>query len=240
MSKRVGTLYPGSLDPANTSGSAGALAAAARSPGEDGTASAASPRLVIRGETSVDSVSAHIDGNPLAAFTDWLNVTYPAQGGDPGAFFNAFSKATRATFGGMLERPGRGLHGYTRSFEFQHGRTLFAFGGQRGTAFISMSGDGCALVPDWPALVALLRDQLQGRITRWDGAADDYEGRQSVDEAVRMYRAGGFGGGGRKPTCSVDGDWIDPTGRGRTFYVGNRKNGKLLRVYAEGRQAAGR
>ncbi|HEY6825045.1 MAG TPA: replication initiation factor domain-containing protein, partial [Steroidobacteraceae bacterium] len=134
------------------------------------------------------------------------------------------------------ERPGRGLHGYARSFEFQHGRTLFAIGGQRETAFISMSGDGCALVQDWPALVALLRDRLDGRITRWDGATDDYEGRRSVDSAVEAYRAGGFNGRGRKPSCSVDGDWIDPQGKGRTFYVGNRENGKLLRVYEKGKQ----
>src|SRR5712691_5381725 len=110
MSKHVGTHHPGSLDPANTSDSAGALAGATRSPGEDGTASAASPRLVIRGETSLDSVSIRIDGNPRAAFTDWLNVTYPAQDGEPGAFFETFSKATRAGFGGMRERRGRGLH----------------------------------------------------------------------------------------------------------------------------------
>lgn len=125
-------------------------------------------------------------GNPRAAFTDWLNLTYPALGGEPGAFYVALSRATRAAFGGLHERAGRGLHGYTRSFEFQHGRTLFAFGGQRGTAFVSISADGCALVPDWLALVALFRDRLQGRITRWDGATDDYEGRQSVDKAVHL------------------------------------------------------
>ncbi len=175
-------------------------------------------------------------GNPRAAFTDWLNVTYAASSGDPAAFFDAFSKVTQARFGLLNERPGRGLQGYKHSFEFQYGRSFFGLGGQRGTGFVSISGDGCALIPDWRALVELLRDRLQGRITRWDGATDDFEGRRSVDEAVRVYLAGGFSCGGRTPTCAVDGDWIVPLGNGRTFYVGNRKNGKLLRVYEKGKQ----
>lgn len=226
MDKRVGASVLPSGD--------GAAASVGRS--ADGAADAASPRLVIRGETDSASVPVEIDGNPRAAFTDWLNVSYPVADGDPGAFFAAFSKVTRGAFGGLHERPGRGLHGYTRSFEFKHGRSLYALGGQRGTAFLSVSGDGCALVPDWAALVKLFGDRLKGRITRWDGATDDYEGKQSVDEAVRLYLAGGFSGGGRKPSCSVDGDWIEPKGKGRTFYVGNRKNGKVLRVYEKGKQ----
>ena len=38
------------------------------------------------------------------------------------------------------------------------------------------------------------------------------------------------------PTSNVNGDWIEPTGKGRTFYVGVRENGKLLRVYEKGKQ----
>ncbi len=239
MSKRVGAACTGP-EPSGPGSQSNveAGAAAARSFSEDGPAPAPSPRLVIRGETSPSGKSSpRIDGNPRAAFTDWVNVTYPvsATAEPAGQFFEAFSKVTRAAFGGMKERP-RGLHGYTRSFEFQHGKTLFAFGAQRGTGFVSISGDGCALVPDWPAFVELFRDRLQGRLTRWDGAADDYEGTHSVDDAVALYQAGAFNSSGRKPSHSVDGDWIDPKGSGRTFYVGKRKNGKLLRVYEKGKQ----
>ena len=195
-------------------------------------------RLVTRVETSssIES-SSRVEGNPRAALTDWVNVTYWVSGTDPaGQFFDAFSDATHGAFGVMRERPGRGLHGYTHSFEFEHGKTLFAFGEQRGTAFVSIGSDGCALVPDWPVFVELFRERLQARLTRWDGAMDDFEGVHSVDEAVALYQAGAFNAGGRKPSHSADGDWIDPKGNGRTFYVGRRKNGKLLRVYEKGKQ----
>ena len=203
----------------------------------DGPAHASAPRTVIRGEgSSSDSLLACPDGNPRAAFTDWLNVTYPVGAGSPTSFFETFSKVTQARFGMMAERPGRGLHGWNRSYAFDHGKTLYAIGGQRNTALVSISNDGCALIPDWEALIRFFRDELDGRITRWDGATDDYEGLHSVDWAVEQYHAGGFKTGGRMPVASADGDWILPTGKGRTLYVGMRENGKLLRVYEKGKQ----
>ncbi len=105
---------------------------------------------------------------------------------------------------------------------------------------ISLPGEACALIPDWEALVALFRDRLQGRITRWDGAVDDFEGKHPVNESVALYLAGGFGVGGRTPSCSQQGNWLCPDGSGRTFYVGKRKNGKLYRAYEKGMQLGSR
>jgi len=113
---------------------------------------------------------------------------------------------------------------------------LFAFGGQRNTAFLSLSGDACALVPDWARFSEIGRDVLAGRLTRWDGAADDFAGAHTVDLAVEMYLQGGFTGRGRQPGIGVAGDWLGQTGLGRTLYIGNRKNGKLLRIYEKGKQ----
>jgi len=196
------------------------------------------PRGVIRGETlSSEENSPCIDGNPHAAFTDWVNATYRVSGSDPvGHFFEVFSKATRAAFGVMRERPGRGLHGYTQSFEFEQGKTFYAIGGQNGTALFSTDSAGCAFIPDWLAFVELFRDQLDGRLTRWDGATDDFDGIHSVDNAVALYQHGVFNARGRNPKHGVGGDWIDPQGSGRTFYVGNRENGKLMRIYEKGKQ----
>jgi phage replication initiation protein len=53
-----------------------------------------------------------------------------------------------------------------------------------------MSGEGCAFVSDWLRLTGFLRDELAGKITRWDGAVDDFEGKHSVDLAVELDRLG--------------------------------------------------
>lgn len=205
----------------------------ARAPAAPGADPQPSPRLVIRGE-SPDPLHG---GKILGAFTDYLNVTFkvPDWRDVPSAFFYRLTATVGPAFGAM-ESIGRGLHGYGQGFQFERGGVRFAYGGQANTAFLSIPGEGCALVPDWPKLCELLRDDLLGRITRWDGAVDDFEGTHSVEEAVGLYLAGEFNGGGRKPSCDQKGNWIAPDGSGRTFYVGKRQNGKLLRVYEKGKQ----
>jgi len=54
--------------------------------------------------------------------------------------------------------------------------------------------------------------------------------------ALDWYLKGWFGTRGNKPKMSQAGNWAQPDGKGRTLYVGNRVNGKLLRVYEKGKQ----
>ena len=238
---------------------AGPTAAARMAQPEDGSSGPDSPRLVIRGESSHEGQADgdHIrlrrlangmggiefvpqsrqESAPYAALTDWLNVTFPFPGGADavGTFFGRFGEAVGGIFGGMTDQ-GRGKYGYTQSFVFDRGGVLFAVGAQRGTALISIPGEGCAFVADWDPVVALFRDELRGRITRWDGAVDDFEGTHSVDGAVSLYRQGGFGCGGNQPSSCIQGDWLGSGCSGRTLYVGKRGNGKLLRIYEKGKQ----
>jgi phage replication initiation protein len=199
-------------------------------------AAASSPRLVIRGESPETTPG---DGKAVfGAFTDYLNVTFPIpiEWKEPGAaFFWRFSELVGPAFG-VMEDLGRGLHGYAHSARFERGQVRFAFGGQAGTALLTIPGEGCALVPQWQRLLGFLRDELKGRITRWDGAVDDFSGVHPVREAVDLYLAGAFNAGGRRPSCSTAGNWITEDEAGRTFYVGKRRNGKLLRVYEKGKQ----
>lgn len=130
----------------------------------------------------------------------------------------------------------RGLHGWQYSFQFDHGCVFFAYGGQNNTAFLSIPGEGCALISDWQSFALYLRDQLRARITRWDGAVDDFNGVHSVDMAIEFYQQGHFKHGGREPKLTQHGNWIKPDGSGRSVYVGNRKNGKLIRIYEKGKQ----
>jgi phage replication initiation protein len=199
-------------------------------------AAAESPRTVIRGESPL-TPQAEGPQTPSGAFTDYLNVTFPiADESDPlGYFSDNFYSAAGRLFGEFEDR-GRGIHGWTISFGSANGGVLFAYGGQRNTAYLSIPGEGCSLVEDWDALGVWLRDWAGGRITRWDGAVDDFDGVRPVDHAVAAYQRGEFKAGGRQPTHDMRGDWLAPMGRGRTFYVGSRRNGKLFRVYEKGKQ----
>jgi phage replication initiation protein len=232
-------------------------ASAAADGGMDGVSL---PRGVIRGESSPiepypeggEKIELRLRGkkvrqvfipvakpgaNPCAALTDWLNVTFAFRVSDE-SIRDLRLQVTAylgERLGGLTPRKG-GLHGYERSFTFDAGGAMFACGGQAGTAFLSLPGDACALVWDWPQAVAFLRDGLQARITRWDGAVDDYYGHYNVDDAVSWYQAGGFNAWGSKPSCNQNGNWIAPDGRGRTFYVGLRESGKMMRIYEKGKQ----
>lgn len=170
-----------------------------------------------------------------AAITDWLNFTFPFSAEtDLGQFFPALFDAISSKLAPAVERP-IGKHAYARSFRLGETKALFAFGGNRGTALISLPGEVCALVNDWRAVVDF-GTSLGGRITRWDGAVDDYLGTHSVDHAIELYRAGLFGSGGRLPKLRQHGNWIDPDGSGRTVEIGSRLNGKRLIVYEKGMQ----
>ena len=113
---------------------------------------------------------------------------------------------------------------------------MFAYGGKRGTALISLLGEACSVIQDRQAVFSLLSSFPSSRIARWDGAVDDFSGLHSVDYAVACYWRGDFNAGGKAPSCNQNGNWIQPDGSGRTFYVGKRKNGKMLRVYEKGMQ----
>lgn len=225
-----------------------------------GAAAGGVPRLVIRGESFepspcfgdttefialgyqgraklVHRLLPKPDAEPLAALTDYLNATFPY---DPTPeniirlvkFFRMF---LGESFAALNPRTG-GLHGYKVSFAIGTTGGLLAYGGQRGTVLVSLPGSACALIADWHGCYHLFHDILKARISRWDGAVDVFEGKPSVDDAALFYQTGQFNAGGNKPSCSQHGNWLDDDGSGRTFYVGKRKNGKLLRVYEKGKQ----
>jgi phage replication initiation protein len=218
------------------------------------------PRLVIRGESfsigmdSGEAVSfkpiskngrlklvymplAKSDGEPLAAITDYLNTTFPFNPIQENIvqLVRNFNEYLGVPFGSLKQRKG-GLHGYKTSFDMGETGAMFAYGGQCGTALVSLPGSACALIGDWAACQYLFEHILKGRITRWDGAVDMFDGEPSVDDAVEWYKARLFNAGGNKPSCRQNGNWIEPDGGGRTFYVGKRENGKTLRVYEKGKQ----
>lgn len=218
-----------------------------------------SPRQVIRGESSWTEVIdkdgeryavvlggrypklVHLpqpmpNGRGDAALVDYLNCVFPFSSSfDLRTAFNGLFEVLGEAFAPAVDRK-KGFFGYRRSFSLGDSGAILAFGGNADTGILSLCGEACHCVADWTALVSYLQGELGAHITRWDGAVDDCTGTHSVDEAVERYLAGQFCAGGRKPSINQKGNWIEPDGSGRTFYVGRRENGKLLRVYEKGMQ----
>ena len=199
---------------------------------ETGTALgvAPSPRQVIRGENHSKAP------NPAAAFIDWLNFTFPFQlSGNVGLM--ELDIALRKAFGfGVGSNRNRKHLNYEHSWELGDGYGIFATGGNSvgGTSLISLSGGGCSVVKDWLAVHDFL-NWRKARITRVDLAHDDFDGQISLESARNWFKAGDFHSGrGHPPT----GQFIDDfgSGKGKTLYVGQRKNGKMLRIYEKGKQ----
>jgi phage replication initiation protein len=223
--------------------------------------STAHPRLVIRGESfnnksnNTDKTDGEkhelfsskgkplvistplpkTDGEPYSAITDFLNCTFPFKEHQLDSVVLGLIECLGNQFSPIKNRF-KGLHGWEHSIQLGETKTFFGYGGQNNTAFLSIPGEACHMVPSWHKLIILIRDKYQGKITRWDGAVDDYEGKHSVDLAVQYYLDGKFNAGGKMPGCDQRGNWLMPDGRGRTFYVGKRENGKVLRVYEKGMQ----
>jgi len=177
-----------------------------------------------------------IDGVATSAIVDYLNCSFQFdKNTDLAHFFKELFSVIGAAFTPAVSR-NSGIYGYSHSFKLGDSSALFAYGGNANTGFLSFSGEACHQIPNWKQLVDYLKNILNARITRWDGAHDDFDGTHSVDMALQLYSKGQFTRGGRKPLMDQRGNWVEPDGRGRTLYVGSGKNGKLIRVYEKGMQ----
>jgi phage replication initiation protein len=113
---------------------------------------------------------------------------------------------------------------------------LLAYGGesQNGSIHIELNAQGCAAVTCWEE-IAEWGQSRNAKITRLDLAHDDFTGNEiTVGVALDWYSEGKFNQNGRPPKAKL----IDDLGseEGKTLYIGNRKSGKLLRVYEKGKQ----
>lgn len=130
---------------------------------------------------------------------------------------------------------------YTNAWELGDNYGHVAFGGasQRGTMLINLNGQGCiAAKAGWEARLHdfLVDVARRPSITRIDLAHDCMQGEYTVEQVDGWYDDGLF-------TCSVNaphheykGDWKRPNGKGRSVYIGLRRNGKLCRAYEKGRE----
>ena len=168
------------------------------------------------------------------AHIDWCAFTLRASGGRTERW--VMSELQR--LGGFEQFTPRkfGMYGYEASAIIEEGG-LMAWGGknQKGTVYVSLNAQGCARITDWEKLRAWCECH-QAKLTRVDFAHDDFAGGTvNIEWAHQTWLDNGFNTGGRRPEAKLYGDWWGLT-KGRSVYMGERQNGKLLRVYEKGKQ----
>ena len=172
------------------------------------------------------------------AHIDWLAFTVtPPEGQTPAWLFKALLKFLPIL---NFTPTGKGWNGYKERHtiiglgDAQLG--LLAMGGasQRGSLHVELNAQACGLIGDWPALQAW-GEQYGANITRIDLAHDDLTGEAiSISAGLAWLEAGLFNLNGRPAKARLIDDL--GSGDGKTLYVGQRANGKMLRIYEKGRQ----
>ena len=192
-----------------------------------------SPHIVIRGESTTHDYLEHID--PDTAHIDWIAFTIKYHK------FHTTIEYLKVFLENLFMIPAgawldmrTGWNGYETKIKLGQSGIL-AYGGdsQKNTIHIEINGSGCGLVNDWSTVAAIGEDQ-EWKITRSDLAYDDFKGvTVNIDLAKKWYLDGLFTNSRRPPKAKLIDDF--DSGEGKTFYIGNRKNGKLLRVYEKGK-----
>ena len=175
--------------------------------------------------------------NPNSAGVDWLHIVFKMRCNQSN--IDGVDRTLRQSFGfGLGSEKGYGRFNYARQFGLEDGKSLFMIGGefQKDTAMIAIPGSALQYL-DLDKVRDLGEKKLKGWITRVDLCADFYNGEYTVDNAVGDYKAGLYNCGGRTPSHRYIGPLEVLHGSdGRTFYIGRRENGKLLRIYEKGKK----
>lgn len=183
-----------------------------------------------------DELSKRSTSRPASrALIDWLSISVVAPEGTGLEWISSVLFGLFSIERSCWEPTGRGWFGYSQRINLgEFG--LLAYGGerQRGTVHFELNAHACARVSDWP-LVQAWGEATAARITRVDLAYDDFAGQTTnITQVLSWHREGGFTTGGRPPKARLIDDL--ETGEGKTFYVGKRQHGKLLRGYEKGKQ----
>lgn len=201
-----------------------------------------------------DAVVKCESSSPDLAFLDYLSFSFKV-----GDYYKAFpdSKAVSndgddlvscissklfAILGfGVTTDRGYGQFNYKRSWQLGNGLGLFMLGGNAETAFISLTGQSLtAALEGFEYEIYNFMVAVQASITRVDLAHDIFDGfGYSVDECRQDYLDDRFYVKGARPKGEMKGNWDYIDGKGRSYYVGSRAGGKMLRVYEKGLQLGG-
>lgn len=195
-------------------------------------AQSAAPRLVITGGNPFPPEAFQNPSSALALI-DWFAFTVTPPDGS--GLLDLFPDLIKLFDIRDITSTGRGWLGYDERYNLGDAG-LLAHGGdsQLGSIHVELNATGCARVTDWNKVMEW-GVVHKATITRIDLAHDDLDGRTvAIEIALQWLDAGDFATNGRPPDSHLRDDL--GSGKGKTLYVGNRKNGKLCRVYEKGRQ----
>lgn len=138
-------------------------------------------------------------------------------------------------------RPGRDYYDFTWTIVNAFDKEVASVSGggatQRDTFCVTVKGEACTFAErGWETRLHELLAPLAPRVTRIDLARDFLDGECTIDEVVHCYNAGEFDYLNRRPSHQEHGVWIGQTQHSRTFQVGQRESGKLMRAYEKGHQ----
>lgn len=171
---------------------------------------------------------------PISVFTDDHRINW----------ISAFLAEKFGIYLGGDTLAGVNFYKYRKGLYYSDGRPqknlgYVAWGGasQKGSFQIYGTGELCEYLNMIGRMqfVGSMAEKLKMKVSRADVAHDDFEGSQSVDDAVGYYKQGGFTFT-RDPSINQMGNWLGNDTKGRTVYIGSRDSGKLLRVYEKGKQ----
>lgn len=163
-------------------------------------------------------------------------------------FIREASRVLAPIFGfGVSRSTGKGRDFYREAFVLGEGFGYVCIGNagknnQQGTVLIELNGLGCINArPGWESRLYdfLSHVAIRPVLTRVDIAFDDMAGTLvSPDWAEAQWLAGGFTKCvGKLPNIERAGNWHNPTGAGRTLYIGSRKYSSIFaRFYEKGKE----
>jgi phage replication initiation protein len=205
---------------------------------------ATSPHIVIRGETiSPENNSA--PSSTTTAHVDWfacsLHVGDKTSYAHEQIIFITELLRLLAIAEAQIIDTDKGWEGYTYLSKLVSldGRTNYGFiahGGesQNDSIHVEINAQGCASITCWEE-IAEWGSSRNAVITRLDLAHDDFHGVEiTIGVALEWVKNGLFKQNGRPPKARLIDDL--ESGKGKSLYVGARKNGKLLRIYEKGKQ----
>ena len=155
---------------------------------------------------------------------------------------------------GLATKREKGMHNYKFSYEMEDMLGIVLYGHSSKRISVQINGSGCALARkgwqlrlfNWLNSYKMVHQEdgsnkvfgcVAPKITRVDLCHDDFEGRFiTVDVADLWDNLDGFWCGGRAPLIQHLGAWKRPSGKGRTFTVGDRTSGKYCRIYERGKK----
>ncbi|MGV0990584.1 replication initiation factor domain-containing protein, partial [Limnohabitans sp.] len=203
-----------------------------------------------------------IEAPENSAFIDTVSITFKSK-----AYFQAFPDSIAITSDGtdivsdismrleeifgfaVTAKRSRGINNYTHAYDLGNDWGHIAIGGifQRDSIQIYINGQGCLSAKQgWEYRLFEYATKVDGTITRIDVAHDSFDGSYTVDKAVQSHIDGEFKtkNAPNNLRSKQEGCWnyeaLGLENTGRSYYIGERKSGKMIRVYEKGYEIAGK